>query len=653
MEHEKSYTVYNEPFRLLVTGLIESEDIDARELVKGLCDIEEWEKLLNGEKLMSKLFMDRILHRLGGYVKSIDMLLYDDDYEDWKMRMEIVFAIEDDKLDYAKETLKKYSVRKKCEGRTGRGNLNKKLEYQFILMMKAQLMILENEDSSLILQTLKEAAGLTIPGGVAPQFHECILCEQEINILLEYYYISAMAAVQEGKPDKKNISEIEKIIAYIDGSKLDLSLRVRIYPKAVYYLLKVDNEYNVEVQPEDENVFDRIVWDMKQLKRKIDLCNKAIDMLKSTERGYFLAELLDIRADALNQMRGILSEKLFIQFGYKKDSEKTKKWQEMLEYIERIIGMSLCMRNSCYLYVENDVHNLGDAIASRRKALGLSQTRLAEGICDEKTLRRAEHGTHRLHACNMYELLDRVMLSSEFQSSDVIAFSSREYGIAWETQWAFQNGNIDIAEQGLNMLKKCLDMSYVKNQQFVERMELGIKKRKGLIGLEEYSHSLKMVLGYSIPYEQVLKNKKMYLTNEELLCIQNIMNAEKTENKAEKIDVFMSICEKYESVREELYIVEYELFKPQVASYMGDIGRMDESNEMFERAIKADLRLRRFDYVDRCLYGLCWNADMQHKLTAEEKIHCLNKCIDITDFNGNDSHRKVYNKKLKVINCGE
>ena len=649
MEHEKSYTVYNEPFRLLVTGLIESEDIDVRELVKGLCDIEEWEKLLNGEKLMSKLFMDRILHRLGGYVKSIDMLLYDDGYEDWKMRMEIVFAIEDNKLDYAKEVLKKYTVRKKCEGRSGLGSLNKKLEYQFILMMKAQLMILENEDSSLILQTLKEAAGLTIPGGVAPQLHECILCEQEINILLEYYYISAMAAVQEGKPDKKYISDIEKIIAYIDGSKLDLYLRVRIFPKAVYYLLKADSEDRVGGQPEDENVFDRIVWDMNWLKRKIDLCNKAIDMLKSTERGYFLAELLDIRADALDKMKRMLSDELFDRLGYRQRSEDTQKWQEMLAYLERIMGMSLYMKSYCYLYVENDVHNLGDAIASRRKALGLSQSRLAEGICDEKTLRRAEHGTHRLHARNMYELLDRVMLSSEFQSSDVIAFSSREYGIAWEAQRAIQNKNIDAAEESINELKRCLDMSYVRNIQFIERTELRIRQIRGQVGLEEYSDSLKRILGYSIPYEQVLKNKKMYLTNEEILCIQNIMLRENTEEKAEKIDVFMSICEKYESVREELFIVEYELFMPLVASYVGNMGRLDESNEMFERAIKADLRLRRFDYVDRCLYGLCWNADMQHRLTVEEKAHCLKKCIDITSFNGNVEHRKFYIKMLDEL----
>lgn len=148
-------------------------------------------------------------------------------------------------------------------------------------------------------------------------------------------------------------------------------------------------------------------------------------------------------------------------------------------------------------------------------------------------------------------------------------------------------------------------MTYTKNRQTVERIKLNFAYRKGKISRDDYVNGLKDIIGYSVKYANILKNTEMYLTDCEVVLLQNLQNVEN--DKDSLIHLYNSFS-KYE--RAELHMHKTELFRTIYASYMGNREDYDNSNRVFIDVIKINYRMKRMYNIARCIYGIWWNNDM-------------------------------------------
>lgn len=248
-EYSQVLTKDNEGFFRFIESKMMGNGITTEQLTYGLCNTEEWDSLLVGEYL-DKLMMSRLLDRLGCRGLRCDILLFASEYDDWQTRMDIVSAINDGETEFAEKILEEYAGRKIVQKNIDKMGCNERLEYQFVLMMQAYIMLGGRFDRTELIAKLQEAAVLTIPQGVDVAFDngmKIILSVQELDILLEYYYQLVCGEIEEKniKTVDCYIGRIRKVIDYIlSADRFNALSKANILPKAVYYVMLSNQKKN-------------------------------------------------------------------------------------------------------------------------------------------------------------------------------------------------------------------------------------------------------------------------------------------------------------------------------------------------------------------------------------------------------------------------
>lgn len=179
-------------------------------------------------------------------------------------------------------------------------------------------------------------------------------------------------AVMWGSPERgqnRKVTAYEKILKAIQKSGMDIYGCVKIYPKAVYYLC---------LELMESPAAD---WDCR---RMYDLAEKALEMLRSTDRMYYLCEVLEImeRILAVWNERGDMTEEEALRL--RPMPAQIREWSRVLTEIFHSQGISEKMENCCYLYRQMYNHRIGDVVRSRRKMFGWTAKALCENICSER-----------------------------------------------------------------------------------------------------------------------------------------------------------------------------------------------------------------------------------------------------------------------------
>ncbi len=130
-------------------------------LCEGICTAEMLYMMKKGKKAMDRTSIKRILARLGidsvGYAKFLEYT----EYEIWLKRMNIINAIEDDRLLSATKEIEDYKEIYKKNASKSRG----KFEQQFILFMEIQLIEHRKDDEAIkkLYSMYEKAVKLTVP----------------------------------------------------------------------------------------------------------------------------------------------------------------------------------------------------------------------------------------------------------------------------------------------------------------------------------------------------------------------------------------------------------------------------------------------------------------------------------------------------------
>ncbi len=269
----------------------------------------------------------------------------------------------------------------------------------------------------------------------------------------------------------------------------------------------------------------------------------------------------------------------------------------------------------CYLYIEKGVACVNDVIRIRRNMLGMCRAELCQGICDQKTLVRLENKKTNSQKAVVVELFERLGLAGTLSRTVLVTERPEFRRLISRMRWYNINFEIDKAEIILAQIKALVSADKKCNLQFLMQQEVNLQGQRQELDDETYCQKMQEALELTLPFKAFLKKGEKYLTYQEQICIQNLM-----QKMNKKGDDFRNCMERFE----EMYIpiVEGELIETvneiygfvmrYVQSELEGLGKYNQAKRYAENIIREELRSYRMPFIARCLYA-CWRNDTQRR----------------------------------------
>ena len=593
----------------LLKNIRTEENISLNDLSLGLMSVSQLSKVESGERTIDKNIRDRLLERLGIAKEIYENLLDICDYEEWDYKRKILSAIRGKKPQEAAHFLAEYETKLKPAD---------KINHQFILAMRGEVLKQENVSGEALADCYQKAILLTMPEPEEIWQEKRPLSALEINLLLEgLYYGSAT----------EHLHKYRVLMDYVENGYFDQITMAKIYPKIAYYYLKKQLSYLKS-------------WTVETQTENLNICKKAVDMLRDAARAYYLVELLEIETEILGE-EGV-SEKELLSI--------------MVElYAE--YNVPAYMQDSTYLYQQNSVYAMSDVLRKRRMMLGLTQEELCEGICSVKSLRRAEKGQTDMQMETVRKILNRLGLSGQMQWGRLITNDRDVIKYADKLIECMNNRDFVMANKQLQKLKLKASIDIPQNKQFFMERQALLDLNQGRISKKEFVEREKEALRCTLPIENLLKHENVYLTEREAICIRNGWKWMEEKEKRETIRFLLNFYEKYiEDKGVSEVISMYEFVTEGAVEELGNMGEHEFAQKIDRKAIRASLSCRRLCDIHYKLYDIWWNENERKKkegkeTSKDEKCRVFKKCIILSHYVKRYFYEKIYREKLeKLIN---
>ena len=591
-----------------IANLRKEKQISLEQLSDGLCAISMLSRFERGEREPDKLLQNRFLTRLGVVPENYENFLDYDDYCRWEKRQGILYYILEENMEEAKKLLEAYREEYK---------MNEALEQQFYLAMLAQIRRYEGAKPEELAEIFEKALELTVPDINTRSFRNRVLSLEELNLLLEYRYC---------KGRNVSLKFFEALLEYIERMEQTVLAKAKIYPKAVYYYYET-----WKASPANPVSVGHL----------LSLCDNAIEILRDANRMFYLWELFCMREELVQRLPDAGKREAESEQRY----EDCLCWRKTLEELYQEYKITLPMYEYCYLYVESENYCIGDVIRIRRKMLGLSQEKFCKGICDSRTVSRLERHLRKSQKEIVQQLFERLNLSTELCRTELVTDNQEAIEKYRELRVLNNNRDFGKVQEALNELRQLLQLNISSNRQVLIRKEITNLFNCSKISKDEYIRRMKEALNCTVSYERVASSEELYLTNEEISCIQNITLEleQESEDMKKCISILIRICKKSRYAIN--YLRMYEYIMATVSSYYGDSKKYMESNMIKRTLIKLLLVNRRIRGLHEAIYGLLWNDEKQKKVTRKYKAEQLNRCVLISSLCNDYDRKTIYKNK--------
>lgn len=575
-----------------------------KDVSTGVCCESGMNRFEKGNRVAEKLVRDRLTARLGVSCEKYEDYLQPREYVRWEQRLRIIKAIEKRNLNDAKQELEKYEKFP---------SLNR-TNQQFVEAMRYTILALDGATEAELYACIKKAVKLTVPNIQKALAGEHLLADQEINLILEQMRLETP---KKAIADEKmwRIAEYEKLISYMDNSCWEKLQKAKVYPKVVYYICTLLLSKDL-TEPE--------------IRRGLELCHTAIELLRDTSRLYYFIELTECRrALATHLMALDVSAGEHAQLEEMLD--ENNQWEVVFKDLYAEYKVAPYMSDFCFLYYENECHDMVEVIETRRNMLGLSRAKLGEDICSEKTIIRFEREGVNPSIELVRRLFDKMGMCAEYRRGMVITTDVNALMLWNEVTRNMNDCAYEIWEMNLNRLKSLLSMSIPHNRQEVMRLETIMSFKKGIIGKNELFESTKKALEYTLSLEALEKSGKKYLTRNEILFVYDFAFKTMGEFQEISLRIVKEYCdEKVENSIVSDTICVLEIVASVMASYLGDVGSYSDSNKWSNVLLKECLINRRMGVLADVLYNKIWNYQQQSSINHLDKEyvkHSLSRCV--------------------------
>lgn len=612
-------------YHSFMTALRNMRGYSLKKVCKGVCGESGMNRFEKGNRVAEKLVRDRLVARLGISCEKYEDYLQPKEYARWEQRQQIIQAVEERRLDVAKQKLKAY------EKTPGLNSTNQ----QFIEAMRFMILTIEGASEERRYISIERAVKLTVADLEEALKGEHLLSDQEVNLILEQMYLAKSEA--EGLDEAVwRISEYEKLLHYIEGSCWEKLQKAKVYPKVVYYiglqLVKLELSEN-------------------ELRQGIKRCQDAIELLRDTGLFYYLSELAELGFVLAERLKAFLVSDAE-HYELENWVAKSKTWKSAFTSLCAEYKVDAGMLDFCYLYCENECHNIVNVLEYRRKMLGLSRSKLGEGICSAKTIVRFEREGVNPSLELVRRLFEKMGICAEYRRSRVLTTDVNALLLSNEVVRNINSGLYEDGKSNLKRLKKllCMDISY--NKQEVLRWETILGWKRQAFGKEELLERTKRALEYTLPTSVLGESEEMFLSRNEWLLVYDLAFKTTGELQASSVqmieDYYVSKMKKRQ-VRGCIYVLE--LLGGGLASFLGNEGQYEKSNQISEALLRECLFHKRSGVLSELLYNKIYNimeqspnlSDMDRKATYD----ALAICVALSEFTKKYSWKEFFLNKQK------
>ncbi len=555
-------------------------------VANGVCSTSTVQRMERDETVPEKMIRNRIVARLGISREKYEDYLPPKEYERWMLRQDILKSIERKQFLQLEKQLAEYE--KKAP--------DKSVERQFVAAMKFMILKMKDaplwEQREMIEKAVKET--VKMQGENFPK--DLLLADQEINLLIEYVALHGLG-VNEKDVVEWRLREYREIIAYIEDSQMDNLGKVKIYPKVVYYWMKLNCEYYKAHSLE-------LPWEIVEY--GLEICEKAVELLRDIRKLFYFMELLELR-------KVFCYEKLKYVIGQEAKElnelvETTVSWYEVLMGLYEEYEVSAYMEHFCHLYWEMQSYPMGEVVQIRRKMMGMTKEDLSDDTCDLKSITRCEKKRVKTQKYTIRGVFPKVKLGVENVCGYVVTNDAEALELYDKITRYANIGDLEKLEDSLNQLEKRLRMDIPENKQAIDMFYDMLLWFKKMISDEEFYINSRSSLENTISLESIVNHEKRYLTQKELYCAYRSAMGKEVKERERYLMVLKAIFEEYQSADcITPYIREYEFIMTEISSWLGDVQRYDESNEISGRVIKECLIHRRIGVLGANCYHILWN----------------------------------------------
>lgn len=604
-----------------------SQDVSMDNVALGVCTKSGMSRIENGTRLPDKLVRDRLTARLGISGEEYEEYLLPREYEQWERRMEIIRCINKKDIPGAEEKIDVY-------GSTYDSN---QVDIQFVEAMKFMVLEMNEATEEELFAQVSKALACTVPDMDAALDGAHLLADQELNLIMEYVRLRKEVVPERNLTEWK-LKEYDKVVTYVEKSRLDRIARAKVYSKLACFI--------------SELILTDYVND-DSLCYALDICSRAIEALRDTVRLYYFVELNEYRMELIEKLYERTTEEGCTNF--ESLYQTSKEWATLLSEMYTENELPIYMENFTYFYTETECNNVCDVIRIRRKMMGMSRVKFCKNICDEKTLYRIEKQEVNPSMAVVRDLLERAGLCAEYKRARVVT-SDAEVLNALEDVYAKMNsGHYEESFQIYTQICNKIDMDIAVNEQEMKRIKSLILKQTGRLSTERQRESLIDSIECTLAFDNLMSEKEICLTRSELWSVSNLaMHA-----NGKEVDV----CKNYlERLCDEILIMKsmetaklctYELVMENCADYMGNEGNYELSRQISRKLLKESLRNKRTTFIIDSEYNELWTYQ-QIKNSHNESIDrvyvkkSLTRGLHLSKLTRLSNWKQFFQQKLQI-----
>ncbi len=597
-----------------------SQKVSLEKTAFGVCTKSGMSRIEAGTRLPDKLVRDRLTARLGISGEEYEEYLLPREYEQWLLRMDIIRCINKKDIDGAEENLKAYEDKynENC------------VEKQFVEAMRFMIYEMKGYSDEVLCTQAYTAMICTIPDIDAAFKGAQLLADQELNLIMEYVRLY-VPKIPENNATEWKLKYYDKIANYVVSSSMDKIAQAKVYSK----LACLVSELVLAKYAKEES-----------LRYALELCTRAIEVLRDRYRLYYFVELNEYRVKIIEKLDDSTDE-------VEELSRTSKEWAKVLSklYIEN--DLPIYMENYTYLYTETECNNISDVIRIRRKMMGLPR-RMFSGQCDERSLLRIENGEVNPTMAIVRDLFERMGLCAEYKRARVVTSDRDAMQLLLDLMIEINTSKFEKAHQTHKELYNKIDRDIIYNEQELKRMEVAILRGLGRISKDEIRELLIDTIECTLSLKNFFEAEEKYLTANELECIHNFLMF--TDGKeVDKIKLFCEdICANLMEINEfEIScLTKYEMILHECAYFTGNAEEYIKSRLISRKLLKESLRNRRLLFVTNCEYNELWVyqklAEVNGQMVDNKYVHdSLKRCLLLSDISKKEDWKKFFQQKLQ------
>ncbi len=579
--------------------------ISEEELCKGICSRSLLHRLEIGERRCEKIMSDALLQRVG---ISADKFIYimNPDEQDWLFLQEdLVDAVDRGNRKLTQPLLKKYykMCARKC-----------KLHKQFAYLCEVVLDWKNGLYTKGMLGKLEEAWEITMEDITMQEMSSCCLSLMECIIRMMY------CRILEDMGEKEQAKEgYLQLLEYLEF-KVDEEDRVKLYSQIAYRLMS----YYLEVQ---------------DFQSAVELADKAVKLLKIRGRLFymrkFLQVLLDYGSRSEDECRIYMVACDAIRWLYETYGVEEEEWVWNTHF-----GMA-------------EVEFCGGLIRARRVAMGLTQEKLAEGICDAVTISRIECGKGAPKTQVLQKIMERIgMKEGGYEAINQIE-QPEFFELANQISILLSFSKGEEAES----LVEELDRRTKNKDKFVEQYIENVKAmalfiQKKMTPQEHFSRQWQ-ALHLTMPYLGKKQQKEWRFSRQEVGIATSLSYSCEDMGKEEEIlELLYDIKNHYEKKPFQLvhYIAGYEVVTRNIGNLLGNKGEYAEAIEIADKGIAMTLKAGRGLVMSLLLYDCGWDMEQlweTGKYTKKESLYYVKASVALNLLFYGESKSQFFVDHLK------